>query len=581
MFHSLSVRGRLLILVAMLATLATTPLSATAAPPPAEPNGSVTPVPITPGAWTALGSYGGNLGGGVLNSTVHAIAVSGSNVYVGGSFLDAAGNSAADYIALWDGTNWSALGAAAPINGQVNAILVDGANVYVGGQFSNAGGDQQADNLAVFNTTSATWSDIAGAASGDGVIPGQVHALAKNGANLYVGGYFHNSPAIGGTSTPNAGDMILRWDGSWHALGARPCCSDTGNGNLNGTVYALLATSTGVIAGGFFSDVAGDTSIDYLAQFDLNTYGWTRFGNLALNSSGYVFALAGSSSNLFVGGNFTNANGLPQADYFVRWNGVEWIAPGSSNGVSAIQDRVYSIAVSGANVFVGGNFVDAGGETPKPTADRVAKWNGSAWSGLGSNGSNDGAIQTGGEPPGYVRALGLTANALFVGGSFTNVANIVAADFFAAYGIGATTNQKPDGRIKKGSGSLVGNNIYNTTGLNQTRSGTADVNATITFTISIQNDGTQSGRFKVAATASGNVNFQVTYFRGTTNITTAVVNGTYVTGSVAPGNVWAIKAKVKVVPSVVSGATTTRLITITSNSDSSKVDAVKFIGKRS
>jgi hypothetical protein len=38
------------------------------------------------------------LGGG-LNSTVFAIAVSGTNLYVGGFFTDAGGNVNADYIA--------------------------------------------------------------------------------------------------------------------------------------------------------------------------------------------------------------------------------------------------------------------------------------------------------------------------------------------------------------------------------------------------------------------------------------------------------------------------------------------------
>src|SRR5688572_29231142 len=109
MYASRSVRGRVSLLIALLATLAMTPLSVTAADPLNEPSGSVTPVPITPGAWTALGAYGGNFGGGVLNSTVHAIAVSGSTAYVGGSFIDAFGNAAADFIARWDGTNWYAL----------------------------------------------------------------------------------------------------------------------------------------------------------------------------------------------------------------------------------------------------------------------------------------------------------------------------------------------------------------------------------------------------------------------------------------------------------------------------------------
>ena len=579
MLSTLSVRGRVLILVAMLSMVAAAPFSAAAAPPPTEPNGSVTPVPITPGAWTALGSYGGNLGGGVLNGHVYAIAVSGSTVYVGGNFVNAAGNAAADFVARWDGTNWSALGSNGSgdgaLNGPVYSLLVSGSNLYVGGDFFNVANDPQADDVALWNGSS--WSDVAGATSGEGALSGQVYALAMNGTNLYIGGYFHNAAAMNGYGITNPGDMILRWDGTaWQHLGFNTV-PHPDNGALNGTVRALVATPTGVIAGGDFSDVAGDTSIDYLAEFTIDG-GWTRFNGVTPNAK--VRALSQSGGSTYVGGEFTDLNGLPLADYVARWNGTAWSALGDSGpGNSAIQSTVHSIAASGSTAYVGGDFVNAGGQ---PTADRIAKWNGSAWSGLGSNGSNDGAIQEGGEGGlGWVKAIGLTSNALFAGGDFRNVANIVAADYFAAYGIGAVTNQKPDGRIKKGSGTLVGNNIYNTTGVNQTRSGTADVNATITFTISIQNDGTQSGKFKVAATASGNVNFQVTYFRGTTNITSAVVNGTYLTGSVAPGNVWAIKAKVKVMPSVISGATTTRLITITSNADSSKVDAVKFIGKRS
>ena len=533
---------------------------------------------ITPNAWSALGGGGVDPFFGALNSHVYAIAVAGTDVYVGGNFVNAGGIPAADFIAKWNGTAWSALlgpGNSAPFaSGWVNALLYVGDTLYAGGNFSNAGGDAQADNVAQYRQGS--WSDVAVVVSGDGAVPGEVNALAKNGANLYVGGYFNNSPATAFTPL-NAGDMILRFDGSWQPLGQRPCCLDQGNGALNGRVRALVATSTGVIAGGDFSDVAADTTIDYLAEFTIDTGTWARFHSATPNQR--VHALHGTAANMYVGGDFTDFNALPLADYLVRWNGTGWVALGGSDGTSAIQARVYSIVVSGGTVYIGGDFENASGNL---TADRVAKWNGSIWSGLGSNGSGNGAINQGGEgDQGWVRALALSSNALYTGGNFRNVANIPEADYLAAYGLGAITNQKPDGRIKKGSGTLVGNNIYNTTGVNQTRTGTAAVNATMTFTISIQNDGTQTGKFKVAATASGNVNFQVTYFRGTTNITTGVVNGTYVTGNVAAGNVWAITAKVKVTPSVVSGASTTRLITITSNADSSKVDAVKLIGKRS
>ena len=51
-------------------------------------------------------------------------------------------------------------------------------------------------------------------------------------------------------------------------------------------------------------------------------------------------------------------------------------------------------------------------------ADYIAKWNGSAWSALGSNGSGDGALNT------DVDALAVSGSDLYVGGDFTDAAGI-------------------------------------------------------------------------------------------------------------------------------------------------------------
>jgi len=140
---------------------------------------------------------------------------------------------------------------------------------------------------------------------------------------------------------------------------------------------------------------------------------------------------------------------------------------------------------------------------------------------------------------------------------------------------------KPDGRIRKGSGSLVGNNIYNTTGVNQTKSGSAARGKTITFWISIQNDRNGSDKFKIRATGSTVTGYTVRYFRGTTEITSAVVAGTYQTTSLAKGGVFEIKATVKIGTTATVGSSVSRLVTVTSVGDGTKSDAVKLIGKRS
>jgi len=84
-------------------------------------------------SWSALGS-------GVGGYSVTAIAISGSDVYVGGSFT-AAGGVPANYIAKWNGSSWSALGSG--VSGgsfdQVKAIAISGSDVYVGGTFTTAG----------------------------------------------------------------------------------------------------------------------------------------------------------------------------------------------------------------------------------------------------------------------------------------------------------------------------------------------------------------------------------------------------------------------------------------------------------
>jgi hypothetical protein len=63
--------------------------------------------------------------------------VSGSTLYAGGYFTTA-GGIAANYIAQWNGSSWSALGSG--MNGAVSALAVSGSTLYAGGNFTTAGG---------------------------------------------------------------------------------------------------------------------------------------------------------------------------------------------------------------------------------------------------------------------------------------------------------------------------------------------------------------------------------------------------------------------------------------------------------
>src|ERR1051326_5807226 len=72
-----------------------------------------------------------------MSSYVDWLAVSGSNVYAGGTFTNA-GGIAANHMARWDGSSWSAIGSG--MNAEVKALAVSGGDPYAGGSFTNAGG---------------------------------------------------------------------------------------------------------------------------------------------------------------------------------------------------------------------------------------------------------------------------------------------------------------------------------------------------------------------------------------------------------------------------------------------------------
>src|SRR5256885_11868144 len=87
-----------------------------------------------------------------------------------------------------------------------------------------------------------------------------------------------------------------------------------------------------------------------------------------------VSALAVSGSDLYAGGEFTTAGGSA-ANYIAKWNGSSWSALGSG-----MNSNVYALAASGSDLYAGGYFTTAGGST----ANYIARWNGSSWSALGS-----------------------------------------------------------------------------------------------------------------------------------------------------------------------------------------------------
>jgi hypothetical protein len=320
------------------------------------------------------GSHWSTLGSGV-KGVIFAMAVNGSDVYVGGR-LSRAGSVDVNNIAKWDGSAWSSLGDG--VDGDVYAICLVNGGVVVGGSFTQAGG-VAANNIAEWN--GSAWSSL-----GNGVNAG-VGAIVVSGGGVVAGGWFTQA---GGVEVNN----IAKWDGShWSPLGG----GITGDG-----VYAMAASGTSLYAGGDFTQ-AGEVTVDNIAEWDGSQ--WSPLGsrvNGGVTDDVKVVAISGNT--VYAGGQFTQA-GTADANYIAKYTGGEWSKLGSG-----VEYWVNTIAVNGSDVYAGGWFQQAGGTA----ANYIARWNGSQWYSLGGGVDNE------------VKTIAVGGSGVYAGGCFRHAGGVVA-----------------------------------------------------------------------------------------------------------------------------------------------------------
>lgn len=191
------------------------------------------------------------------------------------------------------------------------------------------------------------------------------------------------------------GGMIVNhvaiWNGAeerWHPLGL----------GTDDKVFAAITRGTDMFIGGWFKNLSNpdDTQLKekYIARW--NGTAWSELGE---GVNGLVYAIATTDTDLYAGGAFTKAGGLP-ANHMARWDGEKWHPLGQG-----LNGSVYAIAIDGKDVYAGGYFFRAGGLP----ASHVAKWDGTRWSHL-SVGPNN-----------WVHSLVMLDGELYAGGLFTKV----------------------------------------------------------------------------------------------------------------------------------------------------------------
>ena len=351
-------------------------------------------------SWSALGSSG-------LSNLVRAVVShddgGGPALYVGGSMKNAGGVEV-NYVARWDGSNWSALGSGVSDEVWALAVYDDGSGpaLYAGGYFASAGGSP-ASRIAKWDGSS--WSAL-----GAGVIY-PVLALAV---------YDHGGgPALyaGGQALASAPRPISKWNGSsWSLLGS----------GVTGHVRAMAVYDDGsgaaLYVGGAFGTAGGLTAVGFAKW---NGSSWSAPGTgTAYGVSALALAVYddGSGPALYVGGEFFDDYGFELSE-FGKWNGSSWAFDFGAGFDDLGIGNVFALAVhddaSGPALYAGGNFhIVVNG------AGNLARWDGSSWSALGNG------------VTGVVHALTVhddgSGPELFVGGEFSSDRDHVAGGSFIA-----------------------------------------------------------------------------------------------------------------------------------------------------
>jgi hypothetical protein len=322
---------------------------------------------LASGSWSSLGG-GASLAGN--NASVNALVFNPKNhtLYATGWFTRASDQDATSF-ASWNGAAWSGYGAGlqdAGGTGNGESLALDPVTgaVYVGGVFTSAGSASSTD---IAKLSSGTFKAVGNATSAGNPI--DVYGLAFAGGKLYAGGKFD---AVNGVPA----SRLAVFDGtSWSEPG----------GGVDSLVNALIPSGTGVIAGGYFQN-AGTShppAQPMLSVGRLTAAGWSSYGQgmVLPGEDQYpsVWAIVPYGGGAYVGGNFAGA-GPAASSTIARWTGTAWTSLAGGVRWGGGLGTVYAMLTIGNQLYVGGHFDSAGGVP----ANNIARWDGTSWHALGS-----------------------------------------------------------------------------------------------------------------------------------------------------------------------------------------------------
>lgn len=404
--------------------------------------------------------------------TPSTILIDGTDIYIGGNFVETIDGGGQHCIARWDGTEWKTVKYSYEA---INVLRMDeNRTIY-------AGGKQHPDYL--LQKDGDLWNTVPGIS--ETIIPGPVNDICFDQGNIYVtgrngtSGYFSGRingvwQTLGSMNAP--GNTITKYRGSIIVGGAFTWASGgqfSGIVRWNGINFSAIAgfeafssieelVSVGendLYAVGWFKVATANGFTENFAKWDGEH--WIGMAKENENLSSMFSDLAQWNGVLFVGGTFERIGNIPASKIAKLQDGVvhplEINAQGVTGEILAMEKdsigniyagcysrvRFGSLVTNGIAKWNGTNwdslnsgvdvaeaitfgkqndlFVGGCHRAGSIMVNGIARWDGSKWDSLGS-----GVRQVSGEY-GYVRSMAVAPNGdLYVAGYFRYAGDVIA-----------------------------------------------------------------------------------------------------------------------------------------------------------
>jgi hypothetical protein len=399
------------------------------------------------------------------NALVIDIQISDNLLYVCGAFTNI-DEQDRNYIASINAVTGTATNWNPNANSYVNTICVSDSTIYAGGSFTSIGAQvpqPTRNRIAALNTSNGEATDWNPNISSDFPSP-SVYKIASSSSTVYVGGYFN---LIGGYQRNYIGaiDALSGYPTNW-------------NPNADAPVNAIEVFDSTVYVGGYFN-IIGSQTRKYVAALSIEDGSPTSWNP---NPNYDVRDLAFSGSKIYIGGEFwivggVERNGIaaidattgiptdwnPDAvdaivdtahypvgyviDYDLKdWEGNPFEPRSLSYSNTLTSPFVYTLAITGSTIYVGGIFTEIGGQTRYNIAEldletgQATDWHPDA--------------------NGIVYSITLSGSLVYVGGSFTYIGQETRYNIAAIDGNGNATGWHPDADLPVNALTVSGSFVY-------------------------------------------------------------------------------------------------------------------------